>query len=192
MRTCTGSSPPAHRGGAASCSKTSAFWGGAAFVVQRKRRALGGSVEVHGVDMNAANQLMALEDAVLTRGPTMAAYQRRNQAYKFQIALSIVFHKAVDPTILTDPPVTLRSAMAAVYPNELPKLVETSRHLLELLEVYEQNGSGWVFSNFVSMELTLWHLDPLRASAFVPLPKWIRNERETTGLSGPCWLDYIL
>ena len=72
--------------------------------------------------------------------------------------------------------------MAAVCPIELPQLVETSRSLLELLEVYEQNGSGWVFSNFVSVKLTLWHLDPLRASAIVPLPKWIRDKRAVTNV----------
>ena len=110
----------------------------------------------------------------------LAAYR----PYKFQIALNVVFHYAVDPTILTDQPVTLRMTMAAVYPSELPQLVETSRNLLELLEVYERSGSGWVFSNFVSMELTLWHLDPPRASAFVPLPKWIRDNRAVTNVVG--------
>ena len=91
----------------------------------------------------------------------MAAYQQRHHAYKYQITLNVVFHKAVVPTILTDPPVTLRTTMAAVYAADVPQLVETSCHLLELLEVYEQNGSVWVFSNFVSMELSLWHSDPL-------------------------------
>ena len=67
MRTCTGSSTPAHRGGAA-------------FIVQRKRRALGGAVEVHSVDMDAANQMVALEDAIVALGPTMVAYQRRHHA----------------------------------------------------------------------------------------------------------------
>ena len=40
------------------------------------------------------------------------------------------------------------------------------------------------FSNFVSMELSLWHLDPLRANAFVPLPKWIRDKRAVTNVVG--------
>ena len=72
MRTCTGSSTPAHMSGAASCSSTQtastpAHRGGEAIVVQRKRKALGGAVEVHSVNMNAANQLMALEEAVVAR-----------------------------------------------------------------------------------------------------------------------------
>ena len=40
--------------------------------------------------------------------------------------------------------------------------------------MYEQNGSGWVFSNIVSLQLSLLQLDPLGAGAFVPLPNWIQ------------------
>ena len=141
-------------------------------------------MEVNSVNMNAANQLVALEKAVVALEPTMAAYQQRQHAYKYQIAVNVIFHKAVDPTILTDPPVTLRSTMVAVYAADVPQLVETSRNILELLEVYEQNGSGWVLSNFVSMELTLWHLDPLRASALVSIPKWIRDKHAVTNVVG--------
>ena len=52
------------------------------------------------------------------------------------------------------------------------------------MEIYEHNGSGWVFSHFASLQLTLWHLDPLRASAFVPLPEWIRDKKATTNIIG--------
>ena len=117
MRKCTGaavSSAPAHRGGAAS---TPAHRGGAAFAVRRRRRALGGAVEMHTVDMQGADQLITLERAVLSLQPTMAVYQRRHRAYKFQVAADIMFHKAVDPAVITQPPVTLRCEMAAVYPN---------------------------------------------------------------------------
>ena len=141
-------------------------------------------METHVVDMNARNQLAALRDAVLSPEPTMDAYQRGHQAYKYQVALDVVFHKAVDPAVVTVPPVTLRRDMVAVYPGGSPQLAETSARLLELVEVYEHNGSGWVFSSFVSLQLTMWHLDPLRASAFVPLPKWIRDNRTVTNIVG--------
>ena len=85
--------------------------------------------------------------------------------------MDVVFHKAMDPTVVMQPPVTLRCEMVAVYADSLPQLGETARHLLELVEVYEHNGSGWVFSSFVSPELSLWQLDPLRAGTFIPLPK---------------------
>ena len=60
--------------------------------------------------------------------------------------------------------------------------METARHLLDLIEVYEYNGSGWVFSSFVLLELSLWQLDPLRPGTFIPLPKWIRDKRAVTNV----------
>ena len=45
------------------------------------------------------------------------------------------------------------------------------------IEIFELNGSGWVFSHFKSLQLTLWQLDPLRGSAYIPLPLWIQTER---------------
>ena len=56
--------------------------------------------------------------------------------------------------------------------------------MLNFMEVYEQNGSGLVFSNFVSLQLSLWHLDPLLASAFVPLPNWIHTRRAVVNIRG--------
>ena len=58
---------------------------------------------------------------------------------------------------------------------------------------------AWGFSNFVSLQLSLWHLDPLRASEFVPLPNWIQTRRaivnkglETIALNGLYWQAYTL
>ena len=106
----------------------------------------------------------------------MATFQREHRAYKFQIAVCVVFHKAVDPAVSKQPPVSLTWEMVAVYSDAYPPLGDVYRQLLNFVEVYEHNGSGWVFSNFASLQLTLWHLDPLRASAFVPLPRWIREK----------------
>ena len=55
---------------------------------------------------------------------------------------------------------------------------------MNLVEIYEHNGSGWVFSNFSFLQLTLWHLDPLRASAFVPLPRWIQQNKAVVNVIG--------
>ena len=73
---------------------------------------------------------------------------------------------------------TQTSEMLAVYSDSPPLLDDVYRQLLNFIEVYEQNGLGWVFSYFTSLKLTLWHLDPLRASVFVSLPRWIHDKRE--------------
>ena len=59
-----------------------------------------------------------------------------------------------------------------------------NRQLLDFIEVYAQNGSGWDFSNFVSLQLSLWHHDPLRVSAVVPLPNWIQTRRAVVIIRG--------
>ena len=74
--------------------------------------------------------------------------------------------------------------MFAVYTDAAPPLVDVNRQLLNFIEVYEQNGPGWVFPTFVSLQLTLWHLDSLRASAFVPLPDWIQTRKAVVNVRG--------
>ena len=92
----------------------------------------------------------------------MGEYHCMHRAYKFQMAVDVMFHKAVDPALITQATVTLRSELAAVYSDGSPPLEDISRQLLNLIDVYKHNGSGWVFSSFAPLQLALWHLDPLR------------------------------
>ena len=68
--------------------------------------------------------------------------------------------------------------------NALKLTMDVNPQLVNLVDVYEHNGSGWVFSNFASLQLTLWHLDPLRASAFVPLPRRIVDKKAVINIIG--------
>ena len=120
------------------------------FKLQKTREALEGSVQQFTVNMKEARILSTLEKAIAVFKPVMLDFQQKHNAYKFQIGVSIVFHKAVDPAVVTGPPVTLTSEMVAVY-----ALNDVTRQLLNFIEVYEHNGSGWVFSNFASLQLSL-------------------------------------
>ena len=77
-------------------------------------------------------------------------FQQEHHAYKFQIAVSVVFHKVVDSAIITQPP-ALASEMVAVYADAAPPLDDVNHQLLSFKKVYEHNGSGWVFSNLSSL-----------------------------------------
>ena len=132
--------------------------------------------------MKGAIYLSSLQKAVTASKPVMGMFHREHRPYKFQIAVNVVFHKAVDPAVVAQPPVTLTSEMIAVYADTVSPLEDVNRQLVNLVEVYEHDGSGWIFSKFASLQLTLWHLDPLRASAFVPLPRWIQEKRAVTNV----------
>ena len=146
------------------------------FVVRRKWRSLGGASEKYAVDMQQADHLSALQGAVSSVQHSMTKYNREHCAYKFQMDVYVAFHKVVDPAIITQPPITLTSEMVAVYAGDAPPL-----------EIYEHNGSGWVFSNFSSLQFTLWHLDPLRASAFVPLLQQKKAVVNVIGTDDDCF-----
>ena len=45
----------------------------------------------------------------------MKTFQVKHHAYKFQVAITIVCHKAVDPSVVTHPSVTPTSEMIGVY-----------------------------------------------------------------------------
>ena len=107
----------------------------------------------------------------------------KHHAYKFQVAITIVCHKAVDPRVVTQPPVTLTSEMIAVYAHAAPPLDDVNRQLLNFIEVFELNGSGWIFTHFQDLQLTLWQLDPLRGSAYIPLPRWIQTNRAVVNVT---------
>ena len=77
----------------------------------------------------------------------MDNYHRDHRACKFQISVDVVFHKAADPAVITQPPVTLASEIVAVYAADVPPLEDmnrqlVNRQLVNLVEVYEHNGSG--------------------------------------------------
>ena len=89
-------------------------------------------------------------------------------------------HKAVDPSVVRQPPLTLNSEMIAVYAADTtPPVYDVNRQLLNSREVFELNGS-----NFQSLQLTLWQLDHLRDRAFIPLPRWIQARRAVVNVTG--------
>ena len=97
---------------------------------------------VFTVHMKEAKSLATLGKPIAEFKPVMMDFQQKDNAYKFQIAVSIVCHKAVDPAVVTQPPVTLTSEMVAVN-ADAPPLNDVNRQLSNVIEVYEQNGSGW-------------------------------------------------
>ena len=64
------------------------------FTVQRKKRALCGTSQMYEVDMKESDNLAALQAAVTSFQPSMSTYQCDHSAYKFQMAVDVIFHKA--------------------------------------------------------------------------------------------------
>ena len=71
-----------------------------------------------------------------------------------------------EPTVETQPPVFLVTKQMEMYEvvdsHEL--LTICFEQLLNRIEVYELTGSGWILSNLVELDTTVWQLNPLSAS----------------------------
>ena len=70
------------------------------------------------VDMKAVSNLSSWT-TVFT--PAMLIFQQKHHAYKFQFAVDIMFCKAVDPAVVTQPPASVTSEMIAGYPDLSPR-----------------------------------------------------------------------
>ena len=110
------------------------------FTVRRKKRALGCTSEMYEVDMKESDNLTALQAVVTSFQPSMPTYRRDHSAYKFQKAVDVIFHKAVDPTVITQPAVTLTSEMVAVY--GAPPLEDINRQHYSTIRNFSRLISG--------------------------------------------------
>ena len=79
------------------------------FTLRHHRTTIGGAVERYEIDIQETQHLEHLSNAIHFLQPTMQKFQHKHQAYRFQIAITIVCHKAVDPSVVTQLPVTLTS-----------------------------------------------------------------------------------
>ena len=69
-------------------------------LLRKTRKSLGGAVEQFTVNMKKANHLSTLKKAIAVFTPVMRKLHQEHRAYKFQIAVSVVFHKAVDLAVI--------------------------------------------------------------------------------------------
>ena len=69
------------------------------------------------------------------------------------------------------------------------------RSIIEQLEVYQKNGSGWYFNEVVQLEIHLVEYNPTKGSSYIPLPDWISNKKAIVNIKSKdekCFLWCVL
>ena len=51
------------------------------------------------------------------------------------------------------------------------------RSIIEKIEVYQKNGSGWYFREIIHLEIHTADYNPMRGSSYIPLPDWIMRKK---------------
>ena len=56
-------------------------------------------------------------------------------------------------------------------------LAEVIYSILEKINIYQKNGSGWYFKRVIHLEIHTADYNPMRGSSYIPLPDWIIRKR---------------
>ena len=70
------------------------------------------------------------------------------------------------------------------------------RSIIEKLEVYQKNGSGWYFNEVIQLEINTVEYNPAKGSSYIPpLPDWISNKKAIVNIQNKdekCFLWCVL
>ena len=76
------------------------------------------------------------------------------------------------------------------------KLIDLNvKKIIEDLEAYQKNGSGWYFKEVVQLEINTSEFNPMNGSSYIPLPDWITNKKAIVNIENKdekCFLWCIL
>ena len=67
--------------------------------------------------------------------------------------------------------------------------------IIEELETYQENGSGWYFKEIIQLEIHTVEFNPAKGSSYIPLPDWISNKKAIVNIENKdekCFLWCIL
>ena len=112
--------------------------------------------------------LVSLNDGVKAMKATIFEHSyKHTRQLKFFFAAHIVFVKATDPNVFTVPPVVLQTDPVRVFLADLFRLDEifekAIEQLMEKIETFQKNGSGWVIDHLVRLDTKIISIDPLKA-----------------------------
>ena len=99
---------------------------------------------------------------------------------KFNLIVHVIFEKATDPEVKTDPPVVFWTSPYTIWPMGCDidaSLKEAADELIKKIEDYEGIGSGWTIDHLLRMDIDLLAFaNPLIGSERVLQSDWLIKE----------------
>ena len=125
------------------------------------KSALKGVAQVWSVNVPGNHAVEALE-SLQTSAKAMKAIIRKymykhGSNLKYYLAIHVVYYKPTNPHIVTDPPVVHQTQPQSVYPaTNLDELLESDvQSLKDMIETYQENGSGWCLEHIVRLDTNI-------------------------------------
>ena len=79
--------------------------------------------------------------------------------------------------------------------DEKDLLASVKHTILEKINIYQQNGSGWYFKEIVNLEIHTVDYRPMKGGSYIPLPDWIMRKKAIVSLrnkDNKCFIWSIL
>ena len=80
--------------------------------------------------------------------------------------------------------------------TDVKKLIDKCiKKIIEDLEAYQKNGSGWYFKEVVQLEIHTSEFNPMNGSSYIPLPDWISDKKAIVNIENKdekCFIWCIL
>ena len=80
--------------------------------------------------------------------------------------------------------------------TDVEKLIDKNvKKIIEDLEAFQKNGSGWYFNEVVQLEIHTVEFNPTKGSSYIPLPDWISNKKAIVNIQNKdeiCFLWCVL
>ena len=110
-------------------------------------------------DINMENLKTAVQDAITILQKEVAV----RFGMKWYIALKLIFRKAVDQHVVTDPPVVLNTTpkMGLIGDDYVHDLNEMFQDVMNQIDKFERNGSGWIVDKFQTLDVKIATYAPL-------------------------------
>jgi hypothetical protein len=104
--------------------------------------------------------------------------------FKFSLSVSAQFHKATDENVVTDPPRYFNARTRVVLkPADVESAFdEMEVDLLDQIETFVENGSGWVFDHMKTVHFSVAIYTPLKSGSYIPIPKWLEGAAKKAGV----------
>ena len=93
----------------------------------------------------------------------------KRKGIKWNLALKAIMYKSVDPDVVTDPPAVFNTDMllGLIWTNYGEELNAAYENVIEQIDEYQRNGSGWVLDQFLELDVSIVSCTP-----------WLRNVNE--------------
>ena len=79
----------------------------------------------------------------------------KRKGIKLSLALKVIMHLSVDPAVVTDPPAVFNADMVVglIGSNYEDELKTAFENVMQQIDEYQRNGSGWVLDQFLELDV---------------------------------------